>query len=425
MRLRQIVAVGAGNAVEFYDFLTFSFFAVQIGHCFFPASSGGHGLLKSLAVFGVGFVTRPLGGFLLGLYADRHGRKPAMILSFMMIGAALLGIALTPSYDQIGIAAPILLVLFRLVQGFALGGELAAATAFLVEAAPANRRGLYVSLQYMTQDMAVLAAGIVGFALSMLLTPDQLDVWGWRAAFLIGTVVIPLGLALRRSLPETYETAERQADAGGHAPVPARFILTALLLMMATSTYIFGIDYLATYVQDSLHMSADAAFGATVMIGLCAVIADPISGLLSDRFGRKPVMLSAAAAILLLVGPLYLAMIHLRSLPVVLFGSAVLAALQGMFTPPALTAITESLPKSRRSGGVGTVYALSTAIFGGSAQFVSKGLVDFTGSELAPAWYITSIVAIGALVMLTMLESAPSKRVELGQVVGDGVPGSL
>jgi MFS family permease len=407
MPIRKIVAVGVGNAVEFYDFLTFSFFAVQIGHCFFPASAGSGGLLKSLAVFGVGFVTRPLGGFFLGLYADRKGRKPAMILSFMMIGAALLGIALIPSYDQIGIAAPILLVVFRLIQGFALGGELAASTAFLLEAAPENRRGFYVSLQYMTQDMAVLAAGIVGFALSISLTPEQLDGWGWRAAFLIGTVVIPLGLFLRRNLPETYEAAERQTDAASTASVTARFILTALLMMMATSTYIFGIDYVTTYVQDSLHMPPIAAFGATVTVGLCAVIADPISGLLSDRFGRKKVMLSAAAGILILIGPLYLGMIELRSLPMVLGATAVLAGLQGLFTPAALTAIVESLPKSQRSRGVGTVYALSTAIFGGSAQFVCKGLIDITGSELAPAYYIGGIVAVGAIAMLTLTESAP------------------
>jgi MFS family permease len=261
----------------------------------------------------------------------------------------------------------------------------------------------------MTQDMAVLAAGIVGFALSMLLSPDQLDGWGWRAAFLIGTLVIPLGLILRRNLPETYETAERQAEAGA-GTVTVSFILTALLMMMATSTYIFGIDYVTTYVQDSLQMPPIAAFGATVTVGLCAVIADPLSGLLSDRFGRKPVMLGAAGAILLLIGPLYLAMIEQRSLPVVLAATAVLAALQGLFTPAALTAITESLPKSRRSGGVGTIYALSTAIFGGSAQFVCKGLIDFTGSELAPAGYIAAIVAVGACAMLTLRESAPSKR---------------
>jgi len=166
--LRKVVAVGVGNALEFYDFITFSFFAIQIGHCFFPESRTSHGLLYSLATFGVGFLTRPLGGVVIGMYGDRVGRKPAMLLSFALMGASILGLAFTPSYAQIGIAAPILLVIFRLVQGFALGGEVGPSTAFLIEAAPPNRRGLYVSLQYMTQDVAVVAAGVAGCSHSLL-----------------------------------------------------------------------------------------------------------------------------------------------------------------------------------------------------------------------------------------------------------------
>src|SRR5271156_3185699 len=160
--LRKVVAVGVGNALEFYDFITFSFFAIQIGHCFFPESQTTHGLLYSLATFGVGFLTRPLGGIVIGMYGDRVGRKPALILSFTLMGASILGLALTPSYSEIGVAAPILLLIFRLVQGFALGGEMGPSTAFLIEVAPPNRRGLYVAIQFMTQDLAVLAAGVVG-----------------------------------------------------------------------------------------------------------------------------------------------------------------------------------------------------------------------------------------------------------------------
>src|SRR5271163_3521268 len=187
--LRSVLAVGVGNALEFFDFLTFSFFAIPIGHCFFPQSLTSHGLLYSLATFGVGFLTRPLGAVVIGIYGDRTGRRPAMVLSSALMGAAILGLVLTPSYAQIGIAAPILLVIFRLLQGFALGGEVGPSTAFLVEAAPPNRRGLYVSLQFMTQDAAVLVAGVAGFVLTTRLTPAALDAWGWRAAFLIGAAV--------------------------------------------------------------------------------------------------------------------------------------------------------------------------------------------------------------------------------------------
>src|ERR1700692_3897599 len=176
--LRSVLAVGVGNALEFFDFLTFSFFAIPIGHCFFPQSLTAHGLLYSLATFGVGFLPRPLGAVVIGIYGDRTGRKPAMVLSFALMGAAILGLVLTPSYAQIGIAAPILLVIFRLVQGFALGGEVGPSTAFLVEASPPLRRGLYLALQYATQDFAVLVAGLVGFVLSSVLTPTDLQSWG-------------------------------------------------------------------------------------------------------------------------------------------------------------------------------------------------------------------------------------------------------
>jgi len=197
--LRQVASVGVGNALEFYDFLTFSFFAIQIGHCFFPAARTSHGLLFTLATFGAGFVTRPLGGFVIGRFADRSGRKPAMMLSFALMGAAITGLALTPSYTTIGAAAPALLLVFRLLQGFALGGEVGPSTAFLIEAAPPRRRGLYVGLQYGTQDIAVLAAGLVGYVLSSWLSAAALDAWGWRIAFLLGAAVVPVGLIIRRS----------------------------------------------------------------------------------------------------------------------------------------------------------------------------------------------------------------------------------
>src|SRR5580704_4573495 len=233
--LRKVVAVGVGNALEFYDFLTFSFFAIQIGHSFFPESQTSHGLLYSLASFGVGFLTRPLGGIVIGMYGDRVGRKPAMVLSFALMGASILGLALTPPYAQIGIAAPILLVIFRLVQGFALGGEVGPSTAFLVEAAPPSRRGFYVSLQYMTQDVAVMAAGLAGFLLSTWLSPAQLDAWGWRIAFLLGLVVIPVGLYMRHHLPETINDLDRRATTVEQRRVPVRLVVLAMLLMMTTS----------------------------------------------------------------------------------------------------------------------------------------------------------------------------------------------
>jgi len=405
--LRKVTAVGVGNALEFYDFLTFSFFAIQIGRCFFPESQTSHGLLYSLATFGIGFLTRPLGGIVIGTYGDRAGRKPAMVLSFGLMGAAILGLALTPSYAQIGIAAPILLVMFRLIQGFALGGEVGPSTAFLVEAAPPHRRGFYVSVQYMTQDLAVLAAGLVGFMLTTWLSPAALDAWGWRAALLIGTAVVPIGLYMRHNLPETID--DRQAATPEERHVPARLVVLALMLMMSATIYLFGLDYITTYAQDSLNMTPALAFGATVVIGLGAVIADPISGLLSDRIGRKPVMLGAVVILVLLLVPSYMVMIKVPSVGVVYGAIAILAVLQAFLTAPALITITESLPKAVRSGALAIIYAVATSVFGGTTQFAIKGLTDLTGSPLAPAWYMSGAVVIGGIAMALMPESAPVK----------------
>jgi MHS family citrate/tricarballylate:H+ symporter-like MFS transporter len=407
--LRKVVAVGVGNALEFYDFITFGFFAIQIGHCFFPASQTSRGLLFSLASFGVGFLTRPLGGVVIGMYGDRVGRRPAMVLSFALMGASILGLALTPSYAHIGIAAPILLVVFRLIQGFALGGEVGPSTAFLVEAAPPNRRGFYVSLQYMTQDAAVLGAGVSGFVLTTWLSPAALDAWGWRVAFLIGTAVVPIGLYLRRNLPETLNDADRRPTTAGQRGVPIRVIVLALMLMMSAIIYLYGLDYITTYAQDSLRMTPGRAFGATVVIGLCAVVADPVSGLLSDRIGRRPVMLGAVAILALLLVPAYMAMTELRTVPVVYGTMAILAVLQAFLTAPALVTVTEVLPKAVRSGSLATIYAVASSVFGGSTQFAIKGLTDLTGSPLAPAWYMTGAVLIGGIAMTLMQETAPVK----------------
>ena len=191
LTIPQLGAVVAGNALEFYDFLTFSFFAVQIGKAFFPVADDTIRLLAALATFGVGFATRPLGGLLIGPLADRLGRKPAMLFCFALMGASIAGLALTPSYARIGIAAPILAVLFRLLQGLALGGEVGPTTAFLLEAAPVEKRGLYVSLQHGTQQVATLLSGLVGLTLANLLPDAALSDWGWRVAMLIGVMVVP------------------------------------------------------------------------------------------------------------------------------------------------------------------------------------------------------------------------------------------
>ena len=198
---RQVTAAVVGNALEFYDFTTYAYFAVQIGHAFFPGRSAFESLMLSLATFGAGFFSRPVGAIVIGSLADRVGRRPAMLLSFGLMGLAILGLALTPSYRQIGLAAPLLALSFRLLQGFALGGEVGPTTAFLIESAPPGRRGLYGAWQGASQGVATLFGGLIGVGLSTHLNAHDLDAWGWRIAFLIGALVLPLGLIIRRNLP--------------------------------------------------------------------------------------------------------------------------------------------------------------------------------------------------------------------------------
>jgi MHS family citrate/tricarballylate:H+ symporter-like MFS transporter len=409
MPLAKVFAVGIGNALEFYDFLTYSYFALQIGRCFFPPEQTAHGLLYSLATFGVGFITRPLGGVVIGRYGDRVGRKPAMVLSFALMGVGITGLALTPSYTTIGIAAPILLLCFRLLQGFALGGQVGPSTAYLIEAAPPSRRGLYVAVQFMTQDLAVVAAGVVGFVLSNRLSVSDLDRWGWRVAFLIGAAVIPFGLYLRHSLPETLSAADRATAGAVQRRVPSRLIVLGLLLLMATTVGGYGLSYMTTYAQDSLRLAAGIAFGATIMNGLGNLMGDLLSGLLSDRIGRKPVMLASALLLILLVMPAYLTMTHFPGAGTVYVATSVLCVLQQTFGNAAMVTITESLPKAVRSTGLAILYALATTVFGGTTQIAIKLLTEATGNALAPAWYMTGALTIGAIAALLMRETAPIK----------------
>ena len=403
--LRRVASVAIGNALEFYDFLTFSFFAVQIGHSFFPVSKTSHGLLYTLATFGVGFLARPLGGVVLGRYADRTGRKPAMVLSFTLMGIGITCLALTPGYATLGIAAPILLVLFRLLQGFALGGELGSSTAFLIEAAPIHRRGLYLSLQASTQYVAVLAAGLIGFILAAILSPAALDAWGWRAAFLAGAAVVPFGVVMRMNLSETLRAPEMSASP---PRLTATLVILSLLMLGAGTIGTYSLDYMAVYAQDTLGMPADLAFGATIVSGVVGITACVFAGLLADRFGRKRVMLIAVCCQIVLVLPAFIAINASRSAVVMYAATAIVCMAQNCTDVPVLLLITESLPKAIRAGALAVIYAVAIAVFGGSTQFVVKALIDFTGNPLAPAWFMTAALLVGACAMLGMREVAAS-----------------
>jgi MFS family permease len=406
---RQILAITSGNALEFYDFVIYAIFAAQIGRTFFPSSEPGLSLLASLATFGVGFVTRPLGALVIGRMGDRIGRKPAMLLSFALIGISVGGLALTPSYAAIGRAAPVLAIGFRLLQGFALGGEVGPSTALLLESAPPHRRGLYVSLAAMSADGAVLLAGAVGVLLSSRLDANSLDRWGWRAALLLGVVIVPFALTVRRTLAETV--AMEAALAPAPARRPTRRIVACGLLMLASATISnYVLVYLGTFATTTLGIVQKSAFAATMLVGLGGVLCDPLSGWLSDRFGRRPVMMIPAALLLVLILPAFWLVVHYRTPGMLYAISAILPCVLDLSSATIMVTGAEALPRAVRAGGFALIYALSISMFGGSTQFIITWLIRATGNPLAPAWYMTVAVAIGLCAMTLIGETAPGRQ---------------
>lgn len=409
--VRHVAAVLVGNALEFFDFTSYAFFAVYIGNAFFPSAHGSQSLLYSLATFGAGFLTRPLGGLVLAPLGDRFGRKPMLVVTFTLVGLATLGLALTPSYAQIGIAAPLLAIGFRLLQGFAVGGEVGPTASFLIESAPLKHRGLYGSLFYTTADFAVLVAGLIGVGLANTLDASAMQAWGWRVPFFIGAAIVPFGLLLRGTLPETLHAPRGSAP---RAPTKitralVTVIVIAFVIMATGTTLTYTRLYLTTYAIHTLGMSSAVAFGATLTTGIVCLFFEPFGGWLSDRIGRKPVMIGGGIALLVLVWPVFLLMTHFRTGLALCASAAALAVMGSFYTPPGMAWFAESLPRSLRSGIFGISYAFAIGVFGGSAQFIVTWLIDVMHNPLAPAFYLGGSVAIGLGALFAMRESAPIK----------------
>jgi MFS family permease len=415
LKRRHVAAVTIGNALEFYDFLIYGFFSIQIGHAFFPAQSAYGSLMLSLATFGAGFVTRPIGALVIGAYSDRVGRRPAMMLCFILIGVSIVAMALTPSYAQIGIAAPILAVIARMVQGFSLGGEVGSNTAYLMEAATPARRGLVVSWQRASQLMALIAGGLVGAGLTSVLPAEALDAYGWRIAFLLGIVSVPFGLWLRSTLPETLHDPDGGAVATA-TPQPRlaqarahwRVFAIAVAVLAAGTISSYTMNYIVTYAQATLHMEARLGFIASTIGYACGVPTILLGGWLSDRYGRKPINIWGLVAFLAVIYPVFTWIAAERSTFALITGVVILNVV-GNFSMGAFYAgLAESLPKTIRGAGFGTIYSATVATFGGTTQLVVTWLIHVTGSALAPAYYLTGATVIGLLALLAMPESAPT-----------------
>ncbi|HYM41745.1 MAG TPA: MFS transporter [Steroidobacteraceae bacterium] len=407
MPARDVVAVVIGNGLEFYNFIAYAFFALQISHTFFPASTPATSLLLALATFGAGFLMRPLGAAVLGRLADRAGRRPAMLVSFTLMGIGMVGLALTPSYRSIGIAAPLLVIGWRLLQGFSVGGEVGPSLAYLVEAAPPGRRGLYSSFQPMTADAAACCAGLIGVALSSLLTPQSLDAFGWRIAFLLGAAIVPVGLSLRQALPETLADADPPSTPAAPASGYGRVAVLGFGMLASGTVIGYVQDYFTTYAADTLGMSPQLAFAATMVSAFSMMCCDPLGGWLSDRLGRRPVMIVSTALLAGCTYPVFAAIVHFHSAAVLYGGCVLLGIFTGLNQGPVVAALAESLPRRVRAGTLSLVYALAIAVFGGTTQFAVKWLLRESGNALAPGWYMLAAALVGLASMSLLRESAP------------------
>jgi len=294
-----------------------------------------------------------------------------------------------------------------LLQGFALGGEVGPSTAFLLEAAPVSRRGLYASLQATSADSAALVAGVVGVVLASTLDAGQLDAWGWRVALLLGVCIIPFAFVLRRTLTETL-TAPAAADSANVSTVGyGRIFLLGLMMLSAATTNNYVLEYMTTYASNTLGMPAAVSFGATAMIGASGLVCDTLGGWLSDRLGRKPVMIIPWVFLIVAIYPSFWMLERLRTGAALLAVSALLNGIQTLSSATIIVAITESLPKRVRSGAFALIYALAISVFGGSTQFLVAWIIHVTGNPLAPAWYMLGAVTIGLIAMSLLPETAP------------------
>ncbi|MFZ6045159.1 citrate-proton symporter [Pseudomonas sp. CR3202] len=415
-RARQVTAAVIGNALEWYDFIVYGFLSSIIARLFFPTDSEYASLLMALATFGVGFFMRPVGGVLLGLYADRKGRKAAMQLIILLMTLSIALIAFAPDHAAIGIGAPVLIVVARMLQGFATGGEYASATAFLVESAPANRRGLYGAWQLFGQCLAVFAGAGMGALVTHTLSPEALDSWGWRLPFILGLLIGPVGLWMRRHMEETEAFLDardaHQGESFGLLQV-LREHRRAVLVTMGTTIsgtvafYVVLVN-MPTFAHKQLGLPLDQVFMVQMLAVALMTLIIPLAGALSDRIGRRPVLLGGTLGFFLLVYPLFAWVAQSPGIERLLVMQVLLCTMIGISYGPAPTAVAEQFPARVRSTGLALAYNVAVMLFGGFAPFIVTWLTQVGGTPVAPAWYVLFASLIGLAATCFLREGAPA-----------------
>ncbi len=414
-KIKTVVRVASGNFLEMYDFMVFGYFSAAIGRAYFPANSEFASLMLSMTTFAVGFMVRPLGAIFLGAYIDHIGRRKGLLVTLALMSIGTLTIALVPGYETIGLFAPILVVLGRLCQGFSAGVELGGVSVYLSEIATPGHKGFYVSWQSGSQQVAVAFAGVIGFALSHVLSPMDLQVWGWRIPLIIGCLIIPFIYMIRRTLQETEEFSARK-----HHPTPSeiyasmlvhwRILVTGVAMVLMTTVSFYTITaYTPTFGREVLKLSQSDSLLVTLCVGLSNLFWLPVMGSLSDRLGRIPLLTTFSILAILTAYPAMAWLIGAPSFNRLLAVELWLSFIYASYNGAMVVYLTEIVPVAVRTAGFSLAYSLATTI-GGSTPVIVTYLIHSTGNRAMPgAWLsLAAAIALGGIFASRFTVQAPA-----------------
>jgi MHS family proline/betaine transporter-like MFS transporter len=407
---KLIAAVSIGNALEWYDISSYGYFAVYVSKAFFPNNDPAISLLLTFGTFGLAFLVRPIGGLLLGAYADRYGRKASLMVSIVMMTAGTLTIAVMPTYATIGILAPIAVLTARLIQGFSAGGEFGSSTAFLVEHAP-DRRGFIASWQFASQGLSGLLSSAFGVGLISWMTPAEMDAWAWRIPFLFGVLIGPVGIYIRNHLEDATAPPAAKQD----SPIRQVFLHQKLRVILgigalAVSTAVnYLIVYMPTYVVKTLNLPPIVGFEATLAGGIAVTVLTPIAGMVSDRIGRTTHMIAINLVMLVSIAPTFLVVTRNPTATIIIIAVLWLATLKALYFGPLAALMSELLPAASRATGLGLGYNIGVTVFGGMGPVFMTWLGGFALiGDLSPAYYLTAVgfISLAALVTIRTTNAA-------------------
>lgn len=400
---KTLFATCIGNALEWFDIAVYGFFASYIAHAFFPTEDASVSLLLALGSFGLSFLIRPLGAVVLGAYADREGRKKALLvsISLMLVGGAM--ITFMPTYASIGLAAPVLIMLARLIQGFSAGGEFGSSTAFLVEHFP-ERKAFIASWQFATQGASTLMASAFGLGLTWWLSEAQIQQWGWRIPFAFGLIIGPVGLYIRRHLHEPASFKPQQDKSRAPLKILAgrqkELLLLAIGLMVISTAINYMLNYVPTYATKNLHLPGSVAFTATLIAGVILTVVTPLMGLWAEKIGRMPLMWSALILLIITIYPAFSMVVnHTTPLTLILLVGW-MALLKSIYFSTVPSLMADLFPMETRASGMAISYNIAVTVFGGFAPLICSLLITATGTRLAPSYYLMLLALLSGWALL-------------------------